>query len=431
MYTSFYINNLNNVLTELSDKKDFFFVKIRDELTRLVSLDDPLAKCQGAVAYLGLTGDKYINESNVDRLAELVFWDIKSKFLNKNSSTDSFQANPSTEGSTDVNLPEKVSVIVKELTSRINTSTGDSSADKVYLDTIKKYPWNNSSKLKPTISQVKSSLDSSMFGFSDIKEKILSSVASYLRTGNLDFNLGLVGSPGVGKSFFAEELSKALGRKFVRISLGGLNEPVEIKGLNRGYKSSLPGRIIRGIIDCGENNPVILLDEIDKITINSNGQSPADCLLELLDNSHKKSFVDNYLEVPVDLSKVIFICTANSIDNISSALRSRINFITIPDYSIEEKVGIANNFLIPKNLQSTGLFAKEIYLDQDFLHKMVARSNESGVRKLNNKLNELFSYAVYSLDCSLCDDIFYVNNSVLDKVFGSEENLNNLKDYVL
>ncbi|TXG80274.1 MAG: AAA family ATPase [Spirochaetes bacterium] len=284
------------------------------------------------------------------------------------------------------------------LVAKLKSSLADTSSIEKYIDHLKSIPWSKFSKIEKDISKVRDSLDSKLFGLPKVKQKILNYLSAMIRTDNSESTvLALIGPPGVGKSTIAEEIATSMNRKFVRISLGGVSDLSVLKGHRRSYANSMCGKIISSIIESGVMNPVILLDEIDKLTIGNEGD-PSSALLEILDPNHCKSFGDDYTDIGVDLSKVLFICTANSF-NMQQALLDRLNVISINSYSHEEKKSIANNFLIPKNLKSCGLSNKEITLEEGILDRIILEATaEAGVRDLNNRLRDIFSSAVYEID---------------------------------
>lgn len=259
-----------------------------------------------------------------------------------------------------------------------------------YLDWILNLPWHKTNFENFNIDDIKAKLDANHYGLTEIKERILEYVA--LKNNNPDLKnpiICLVGPPGVGKTSIARNIAKSLNRQFYKISVGGLNDTSELIGHRRTYMGSSPGKIIQGLKKCHSKNPVFLIDEIDKIVSNYK-DDPTSALLDILDKEQNSEFIDNYLEEPFDLSKIFFILTANSTENIPPALLDRLEIIELPSYTAYEKVEIAKKYLIPKILEENKIDNKIISINDDMLLYLISSyTSEAGVRELSRILEKL------------------------------------------
>jgi len=265
-----------------------------------------------------------------------------------------------------------------------------------YLDWILSLPWNNSSKENLNSKNVMSALNKSHYGLVGIKERI----EDYINVKNINSEIAspiicLVGPPGVGKTTITSSIAQALNREFYKISVGGLNDSTELIGSRRTYLGALPGKIIQGLKKCNTNNPIILIDEVDKMVKDYKGD-PASTLLDILDSTQNKMFVDNYIEEPFDLSKVMFILTANSLEDIPYTLYDRLEIIELSSYTVFEKVDIAKKYILPKIYEEFNLTKKLVMKDETLIYLINNYTRESGVRNLTRVLRTLVTKVVTS-----------------------------------
>ncbi len=263
-------------------------------------------------------------------------------------------------------------------------SSIESSLIMSYIETLMNVPWYQTTTDNEDLDNVKKVLDEDHYGLEKVKKRILEYLAVKKMTGDLKAPiLCFYGAPGVGKTSLARSIARALGRKFFKASLGGISDEAEIRGHRRTYVGSMPGRIIHGMTKAGVINPVFLLDEIDKVGGNNYRGDPASALLEVLDPEQNFAFNDNYLEEPYDLSKVLFICTANDISRVPGPLRDRLELIEVPSYTEIEKTKIAKGFLVPKQMKLNGLKEGDIEFEEDAFPEMIEHyTMEAGVRQL-------------------------------------------------
>ena len=290
---------------------------------------------------------------------------------------------------------------------RASDQSPESGWIRTWLDTILELPWNTKTTDSTDINAAREVLDADHHGLDDVKDRIVEYLAIRARRAERGLEvvggrgsgavMALVGPPGVGKTSLGESVARALGRKFVRVSLGGVRDEAEIRGHRRTYVGALPGRIVRAITEAGSMNPVLLLDEIDKVGSDYRGD-PAAALLEVLDPAQNHTFRDHYLEVDLDLSDVLFLATANVVETIPQALLDRMELVNLDGYTEDDKIAIGRQFLLPRQLERAALTAEEVTLSDEALREIAANyTREPGVRQLERLLAKLLRKAATKL----------------------------------
>ncbi|HSR67932.1 MAG TPA: endopeptidase La [Acidobacteriota bacterium] len=282
--------------------------------------------------------------------------------------------------------------VEKELSrlTRLSIVSPEYNVVRSYLDFVLELPWSVASKDQLEIARVRSVLDQDHFNLTEVKQRILEHLGVLkLNPGAKAPILCFVGPPGVGKTSLGRSIARAMDRRFERLSLGGMHDEAELRGHRRTYIGAMPGRILNAIRRSGVNNPVLMLDEIDKLGRDFRGD-PASALLEILDPEQNRDFRDNYLDLPWDLSRVFFITTANTLDNVPAPLLDRLEILRLSGYSAEEKIQIARRFLIPRRLSEAGLRRKDLVIETRALRRIITRyTREAGVRRLEQALGRL------------------------------------------
>ena len=288
-----------------------------------------------------------------------------------------------------------------------------------YIDWLLKLPWNISTKDNVKIDAIKKKLDESHDGLKEVKQRIIEYVAVLKNTKGVNSPIiCLVGAPGTGKTTLAKSIAQALGKKFVKISVGGVHDEAEIIGHRRTYLGANPGKIIQGLKKAGSNNPLFLIDEIDKMTKDYRGD-PASCLLDILDKEQNNIFVDNYIEEEFDLSKVMFVLTANSKETIPDALKDRLEIIELASYTVYEKLSICKNYIIKNAYKNYNISPSKIEFMDDAIIKIILNyTKESGVRELQRLIDKIFRVIIVKLMEENGSDSYLVNSDNLIDYLG-------------
>ena len=313
--------------------------------------------------------------------------------LGENDDDTEDEANEWLKKLDELRLDEKVDEkIRKEINKfrKMNMMSPDANVSRTYIETILELPWNKESRVNTNIRKAEKTLNNEHYGLTKVKERIIEQLAvMHLTKGAKGPIICLVGPPGVGKTSIARSIAHATNREFVRMSLGGVRDEAEIRGHRRTYVGAIPGRVINNFIEAGTNNPLFLLDEIDKIGSDFRGD-PASALLEVLDPEQNKTFTDHYLEVPFDLSRAMFITTANTTQTIPRALLDRMEVIELSSYIEEEKVHIAENYLIPKQLKEHAIRKSHLSFSESAIRDIINYyTREAGVRNLERAIGSI------------------------------------------
>ena len=332
-----------------------------------------------------------------------------------------------------VRLPKEAKKEAERQFKRLHSMHHDSSEASVvrtYLEWLAELPWKKSSKDRLDIPLAEQILNEDHYGLNKVKERILEYLS--VRKLNPDSKgpiLCFVGPPGVGKTSLGRSVARALGRKFQRLSLGGMRDEAEIRGHRRTYVGAMPGRIINALKQAGTRNPVIMLDEVDKLGADFRGD-PSSALLEVLDPEQNSTFTDHYLNLPFDLSKVMFICTANYIDNVPAPLRDRMEIITLPGYTMQEKQLIAKRYLLPRQEEQNGLKPKEVHISDSVISKVIEEyTREAGLRNLEREIGSLCRKLARK-KAEGQDGPFKVTAAMVHKLLGAARYLNDEKEHM-
>ena len=320
-------------------------------------------------------------------------------------------------------IKEKIEKEIKRF-KKLAPNSPEANVSRSYITTLLDIPWEKMSEETADISAVKKALDEDHYGLEKVKERVVEALAVRNITSKGDAPiLCLAGPPGTGKTSIAQSVARAMDKKYIRIALGGVRDEAEIRGHRRTYVGAIPGRIINGLIDAGVKNPLILLDEIDKVSNDYNHGDTQSALLEVLDPEQNSKFTDHYVEMPMDLSEVLFITTANDLSQISQPLLDRMEVIELNSYTENEKIHIAREHLIPKQLRKNGLTSKQLKISDSCISVIISQyTAEAGVRTLERKIAAICRKAVTKLyaDGELKKDTVRVSKNNIEEFLGTE-----------
>lgn len=388
----------SNMPLKLLDKQEILNIEdIRTRAERLLEL--LLREIQ--IAEVDTNIDRKVKK-NIDKNQREYFLREQLKVIHEELGDDSeYEIDEYKKKLEELSLPEKVAEkCEKELArlSKMSINNPDANVIRTYLEWICDLPWNNYTKDTLEVSNAKEVLDRDHYGLKEVKERIMEYLAVKKITGSMAGPiLCLVGPPGVGKTSIAKSIAESMGRSYARISLGGIRDEADIRGHRRTYIGSMPGRIINALKQAGTNNPLMLFDEIDKMASDYRGD-PAAALLEVLDSEQNTKFRDHFMEVDFDLSNVLFIATANTLETIPSPLLDRMEIIEIPGYTSEEKFQIAKKHLLGKQLKKHGVTKKNVSINDSAIKGIISHyTKEAGVRTLERKIANVLRKAALKI----------------------------------
>ena len=432
------ITQLNkvNTLDELCDLTGSFLTIDYQKKKRYITITNPIERCKQLIEDMNQDLKFLELEQRIEEQVEKELSETQKEYFLREKIKVMQQELGEVNSKDDevVKIKQKVSKLkcspkVKERIKReisryeaINSNSPELGIVREYLDWMLNLPWNNLTKDNDDLVKVKEILDSSHYALDDVKDRILEYLAVKQNTNSLRSPiLCLVGPPGVGKTSLALSIAKSLGRKTAKISVGGINDEAEIIGHRRTYVGANPGRIIQGIRKAGTTNPVFIIDEIDKMTKDIKGD-PASSLLEVLDPEQNNKFSDHYIEEDFDLSKVLFIATANYIEQIPYELRDRLEIINVSSYTEYEKLDIAKRHLVPKELDEHGLTPLQVQITDKALMLIIRNyTKEAGVRELERMIATLFRKIVKKILLEKDMPFYNIDNKIVEEFLGKKK----------
>lgn len=423
-------NNLNKLIgylapfMPLSTEEKYSLIHTQSIKERSLKFVDFLLRQKEAVEFQLEIAKKFSEKANKRYRESALREQLKAIQEELKEGKEDPQSNDYLKRIEEAHMPSEVKeVALEELDKLENQSPNspDYNVIKNYLDLLTKLPWKSSRTKKIDLEKAKKLLDQQHYGLSKIKERIIQHLAVMkLKKDKKGSILLLVGPPGTGKTSLGKSIAEALDRKYVRLSLGGIRDEAEIRGHRKTYVGAMPGRIIDGIKKAGVKNPVMILDEVDKLISGLNGD-PASALLEVLDPEQNNTFTDHYLNVPYDLSEVFFIATANSLDTIPRPLLDRMEVIQVSSYTANEKFHIAKEHLLHEVLNEHGIKPSQLKIDDDTLKKVISDyTMEAGVRGLKKQLSAIARAASEKIVLNDTELPFVVSNDSLEEILGRQ-----------